>query len=222
MTVGELLEEPLRIHQPEIDCRTEVNRLLSSVELPDKFIGRYPAELSGGQRQRVAIARALAVDPDYLILDEVTSALDVSVQAKILDLLIALQESRSMGYLFISHDLAVVKKIAHRVAVMYAGRLAECGTVRDVFAGPSHPYTQLLLRSVPVIGSRTTLTEREDDLPVDPSSWPSGCRFHPRCARRTERDGQGICESVVPLMTTSVTGQAACHYQGQAGPEDAA
>ncbi|MGH2389501.1 MAG: ABC transporter ATP-binding protein [Chloroflexota bacterium] len=187
-TIGQALALPLRIHRRLRGqaARREIERLLELVELPREFAGRYPAALSGGQRQRVAIARALAAEPDLLILDEPTSALDVSVQAKMIDLLLELKGRLGLSYLFITHDISLVRTIADRVVVLYQGRVRETGPIGTVFAEPRHPYTQLLISAVPVI------TEEEEALqPRVPSVVPGagrptpepdvGCAFAPRC-----------------------------------------
>lgn len=214
MTVAELVEEPLRIHHRGAEYAKEATRYLTQVELSSTLLNRYPSELSGGQRQRVAIARALAVQPEFLILDEVTSALDVSVQATVLELLIQLQEELNIGYLFISHDLAVVKSIAHRVAVMYAGSVVETGTTRTLFDTPRHPYTQLLLGSVTSLGRERglSLATEESDEVFDPRNRPTGCSFHPRCPLRKAMDDAGICDSVPPRLEGDPGSAVACHY----------
>ncbi|MFB6093323.1 MAG: ABC transporter ATP-binding protein [Halanaeroarchaeum sp.] len=185
MTVGEIVREPLDIHgegtREERDER--VRDLLDRVGLSPEYTDRYPHEFSGGQQQRVGIARALALQPDFVVLDEPVSALDVSVQAQILDLLSDLQDEFGLTYLFIAHDLAVVRYIADRVAVMYLGEIVERGPVEDIFGDPAHPYTQALLESVPRVGADQADRDIEalsGDVP-SPSDPPSGCRFHTRC-----------------------------------------
>jgi peptide/nickel transport system ATP-binding protein len=185
LTVGQIIREPLDIHgEGTPDERDErVRDLLDRVGLTADQIDRYPHEFSGGQQQRIGIARALALQPDFVVLDEPVSALDVSVQAQILDLLGDLQDEFGLTYLFIAHDLAVVRYIADRVAVMYLGEIVEKGTASDIFDDPAHPYTRALLESVPRVGADEADRDIEalsGDVP-SPSDPPSGCRFHTRC-----------------------------------------
>jgi oligopeptide/dipeptide ABC transporter ATP-binding protein len=182
LTVAETVAEPLRIHKAAAGqaLRDRVAALLEDVGLPGDFLHRYPHELSGGQKQRVCIARALALDPDLLVLDEPTSALDVSVQAQILDFITDIRRRRNVGYLFISHNLAVVRQICERVAVMYLGRIVEEGPVASVFEQPRHPYTRALLASVPRFGVPGIVAPVGGE-PPNPAAPPAGCPFHPRC-----------------------------------------
>jgi len=184
MLVRDIVSEPLRIHRlangKELENR--VLDLLERVGLGREHLRRYPHELSGGQKQRVCIARALALNPRFIVLDEPTSALDVSVQARILNLLKDLQEQFGLTYLFISHDLSVVKHMSKRIAVMYLGKIVESGSVSQVFNRPLHPYTRALLSAIPVADPKMRQEEMvlEGDVP-SPTRIPSGCRFHTRC-----------------------------------------
>ncbi len=212
MTIGDAVAEGIRIHRlargAEVGRR--VSALLEEVGLDPGYASRYPHEFSGGQRQRIGIARALAVEPSFIVCDEPVSALDVSVQAQVVNLLRDLQERRGLSYLFIAHDLAVVRQIAHRIAVMYLGQIVETGPAEDVLADPRHPYTQALLSAVPepdpdAPEDRILLT---GDLP-SPSRPPAGCRFHTRCFHplRNQR-----CVDEVPLLRPISRTRAACHY----------
>jgi oligopeptide/dipeptide ABC transporter ATP-binding protein len=210
MRVRHIVGEGLAIHRigSRADRRARVEALLAQVGLSPEASSAYPHELSGGQRQRVGIARALAVEPRLLVADEPVSALDVSIQAQILNLLRDLQEALGLTYLFISHDLRVVAHVADRVAVMYLGRLAEVAPAPELFAEPLHPYTQALLAAVPPVspGEGAPLRALEGDVP-SPLEPPGGCPFHPRCPRAF-----GPCAREVPAHRCPRAGRSvACH-----------
>jgi oligopeptide transport system ATP-binding protein len=207
MTVADTLREPLEIHR----LNGTVAALLEEVGLDAAFAKRYPHELSGGQRQRVGIARALSVEPQFIVCDEPVSALDVSVQAQVLNLLADLQAKRRLTYLFIAHDLAVVRHIADDVAVMYLGKIVERAPAAEIYAQPRHPYTTALLSAVPEPNPKATKQRivLTGDMP-SPAHPPPGCRFHTRCPhpRKSER-----CRTEVPPLREITTGHlAACHY----------
>ena len=208
--VARIIAEPIRVFGLERDDRrilARVAELLTQVGLSPADGTKYPHEFSGGQRQRICIARALANRPEFLVCDEPTSALDVSVQAQILNLMRDLQDELGLTYLFISHDLAVVRHMANRVGVMYLGRIAEIAASRTLFARPRHPYTRMLLATIPSLamrGQRADLVRGEVPNPITP---PSGCGFHPRCALANER-----CRREAPLLRDLGGGQqVACH-----------
>jgi oligopeptide transport system ATP-binding protein len=213
MTVRDTVGEPLRIHRLTSGAAEEsarVAELLAQVGLRADFMRRYPHELSGGQRQRVGIARALAVGPKLIICDEPVSALDVSVQAQIINLLKDLSEALGLSYLFIAHDLSVVELMSQRVAVMYLGRIVELADVKSLYATPRHPYTRALMSAIPTLAAGAV--KRRVALSGDPPSPlapPSGCPFHPRCP-----DAQaGKCDRERPLLRVVSEGHsAACHF----------
>jgi len=187
MKIGDIVGEPMMVHGIITDRKKRllrVRELLDTVGLPPKFADRYPHEMSGGQRQRVGIARALAVNPDFIICDEAVSALDVSIQAQVINLLDQLRHDFDLTYLFISHDLSVVHHLCHRVAVMYLGHIVELAETEELFRNPLHPYTKLLLEAVPIPdpsiekGREHKIIKGEIPSPINP---PSGCVFHPRC-----------------------------------------
>jgi oligopeptide transport system ATP-binding protein len=212
MTVGAIVGEAIIIHKLASSAREREDRvveLLETVGLHPDHIRSYPHEFSGGQRQRIGIARALAVKPKLIICDEPVSALDVSIQAQVINLLEDLQEKLGLTYLFIAHDLSVVEHISQRVAVMYLGRIVEIAPSRALYTSPRHPYTEALLSAVPI--PDPTLTRKrivlEGDVP-NPVRPPAGCHFHPRCPRAQER-----CKTEAPMLREVAPGcQAACHF----------
>lgn len=211
MTVGNIVQEPLDIHRVgnKAERKERLANLLEMVGLSDAYIDRYPHEFSGGQRQRIGIARAIALNPNLIICDEPVSALDVSIQVQILNLLEDLQKELNLTYLFIAHNLAVVAHISDRIGVMYLGKLIELGVTGDVTDNPQHPYTQSLLSAVPEIDKRRQKKriQLEGDVP-SPVNPPSGCRFHPRCPI-----AKPDCAEHEPELKQNSSGHwVACHY----------
>ncbi|WP_307815426.1 dipeptide ABC transporter ATP-binding protein [Streptomyces sp. 7-21] len=222
MTVGDIIGEPFEIHPeaaPKGDRRRRVRELLDVVGLNPEYINRYPHQFSGGQRQRIGIARGLALNPEVIVADEPVSALDVSVQAQVINLMERLQDEFGLAYAFIAHDLSVVRHISDRIAVMYLGRVVETGTDTEIYEHPTHPYTQALLSAVPVPDPEASrrreriILSGEVPSPADP---PSGCRFRTRCWK-----AQQLCAEVdppldVPVAFAGATGPvahpSACHF----------
>jgi len=220
MTVGQILSEPLALHNlvPQAGRRARVEEILTLVGLEPRFARRYPHEFSGGQRQRIAIARALAVEPKLIICDEPVSALDVSIRSQILNLLRDLQRRLGLSYIFVSHDLAVVKHIADRVAVMNLGSIVETAETQALFAAPRHPYSRALLSAIPVPRPRAKrsrmLLQGEMPSALNP---PNGCRFHTRCPFAIDR-----CRIDAPQLVADASGHAtACHRVAELPPAEA-
>ncbi|PPE71107.1 ATP-binding cassette domain-containing protein [Caldimonas thermodepolymerans] len=211
-TIGDILETPLKVHglRDARQRRERVAQLVDRVGLPRSALGRYPHEFSGGQRQRIGIARALVLQPDVIVCDEPVSALDLSIQAQILNLLAATKAELGLSYLFISHDLSVVQYFADRVIVMYLGRVVESADSRRIWARPRHPYTQALLAAVPGAHRGREAAPLPGELP-SPLAPPPGCRFHPRCPRAT-----ALCRQQEPVLqsvsATSGDHAVACHH----------
>jgi len=221
-TIGSLIAEPMHIYKVasnrEIRERTE--ELLRVVGLRPEYIDRYPHEFSGGQRQRIAVARALSLNPEFVIADEPVSALDVSIRAQVLNLLQRLQQQFNLTYLFVSHDLSVVRHVADRIAVMYLGKIVELSDRDELYAAPKHPYTKALLSAIPIpdpqIEKRRKRIILSGDLP-SPINIPSGCRFHTRCPM-----AQDICRQVEPAYEAKEGREhyAACHFSEYVTPVD--
>jgi oligopeptide transport system ATP-binding protein len=206
MNVHEIVGEAIRIHKlakTRADERARVAELLEKVGLRADVMDRYPHEFSGGQRQRIGIARALAVEPEFIVCDEPIASLDVSIQAQIVNLLVDLQETIGLTYLFVSHDLAVIRHVSHRVAVMYLGRIVELAPAESLYAAPLHPYTRALLAAAPKPDPKTKrvrlVLEGDVPSPIDP---PAGCAFHPRCPRVVP----GTCDREAPTLEERTAG----------------
>ncbi len=209
--IGPALEEPLVVHTAlsRAERKRRVHETLEAVGLPLAHLDLYPHEISGGQQRRVGLARVMMLRPSLIILDEPTSGLDVSVQATVLNLFAALSKAHDLAYMFISHDLSVVRLFSHRIAVMYLGRIVETGETSQIFASPKHPYTQSLLAAVPQIGGRrVTDTFWLEGEPPSPDNLPPGCRFAPRCPRADD-----LCRSDDPASRPMADGRLiACHH----------
>ena len=208
--VGEILAEPLRVHglaTDKADIRRRVDAALTEVGLDTSYRDRYPHQFSGGQRQRIGIARALIVEPSFLVCDEPIAALDVSIQAQVINLFLALRAKRNLTYLFISHDLSVVRHIADRVAIMYLGKIVEMAPAQEIFANPAHPYTRTLLEQIPSVKNRKRHFEAVKGEIPSPHKPPSGCAFHPRCPMATAR-----CRAEAPVTREIAPGRTvSCH-----------
>lgn len=219
MTIHATIAEPLRLHGivSRADTASRVRELMSLVGMRPDAAARYPHEFSGGQRQRIGIARALAAEPDFIVCDEPTSALDVSIRAQIVNLLRKLQDTRGLSYLFISHDLGVVRHVSHEGAVMYLGRIVEQAPTAALYHAPRHPYSRVLLSAIPVPDPRkrrTRVTALDDEIP-SPVNLPPGCPFHPRCPLYELKGRPERCRVERPLLR-GVEGaenhRAACHF----------
>ena len=218
MTIGSMLTEPLRVHSLArgAEAARRARELVEIVGLPRNAINRYPHEFSGGQRQRAGIARALAVQPDFIAADEAVSALDVSIQAQIVNLLTDLQREFELTYLFIAHDLSVVRHISDRIAVMYLGEVVELSPSRELYDRPLHPYTSALVSAVPIPDPKVERQRKRMILRGDvpsPANPPSGCRFHTRCWLRRELGNPERCVTEAPALRELLPGhRAACHF----------
>ncbi|MCC6470096.1 MAG: dipeptide ABC transporter ATP-binding protein [Alphaproteobacteria bacterium] len=215
MTIADIIGEPLLVNGVSSLAarRTRVGELLDLVQLPRAYMNRFPHAFSGGQRQRIGIARALALNPTLIVADEPVSALDVSVQAQIINLMLDLQERLGLSYLFVAHDLSVVKHVSHRVAVMYVGRIVEVASTATIFHRPKHPYTEALLSAVPTPDPRRRAKRivLEGEV-ADPANAPPGCAFHPRCRYAIER-----CRQELPRLATVDGSLVACHRSTELG-----
>ncbi len=209
MCVGDTLKEPIRFHQPQMapqQIKDKVAKVMQQVGIDPDWQDRFPHEFSGGQRQRISIARALAVDPEFIVADEPIAALDVSIQAQILNLMMDLQAKFRLTYLFISHDLSVVRHISNRVAVMYLGTLCELSRTERLFQTPRHPYTQALLSAIPRLGQHFSHEKLSGDVPT-PIHLPPGCVFHGRCTHANQR----CVEEIPRLDALNADVSVACH-----------
>jgi peptide/nickel transport system ATP-binding protein/oligopeptide transport system ATP-binding protein len=219
--IGDSIGEGLRVHGLGTDAerREKVSKMMDLVGLAPYHARRYPHEFSGGQRQRIGIARALVLEPDLIVCDEPVSALDVSIQAQVLNLLKQLQRDLGLTYVFVAHNMGVVEHISDRVAVMYLGRIAELADRRDLFRKQEHPYTEALMSAIPVpnpeLRRQRVILKGDVPSPVNP---PSGCRFHPRCQVRQQLDSPAICADAVPPLIDLGGGHlCACHFRQPAG-----
>jgi oligopeptide transport system ATP-binding protein len=215
LPIGAILDEPLRLNT-DLSPAARIDRvseLLQLVGLRPEVVRRYPHEFSGGQRQRVGIARAIALNPDLIVADEAVSALDVSIQAQVLNLLIDLQKKLGLAYMFVAHNLEVVRYMSDRIAVMYLGRIVESGPTAAVYAAPQHPYTRALIAASPAAHpkNRRTVQPLAGDVP-SPAHPPPGCAFHPRCPFASE-----VCRTVVPALKEIGSVTVACHHAGALG-----
>jgi oligopeptide/dipeptide ABC transporter ATP-binding protein len=218
----QIVGAPLRLHgTPRNQVERRVRELLERVGLNPEHINRFPHEFSGGQRQRIGVARSLAVEPKLILLDEPVSALDVSIQAQVINLLDDLQDGLGLSYVFVAHDLSVVRHVSDRIAVMYLGKLVEVSPGEELYVKPIHPYTQALLGAVPIPDPKENRARTRPIVkgePPNPISPPPGCRFHPRCPHATE-----ICRTVEPPLTEYANGHtAACHHPRNVTAEDIA
>jgi peptide/nickel transport system ATP-binding protein len=218
--VGQIIGMPLRLHgSNRKDVEPQVRDLLGKVGLHKEHVNRFPHEFSGGQRQRIGVARALALEPRLIVLDEPVSALDVSVQAQIINLLDDLQDDFKLTYLFVAHDLSVVRHVSDRIAVMYLGKLMEVSPAEELYTKPIHPYTSALLAAIPIPDPRENRSRERIVVggePPNPINPPSGCVFHPRCPRATD-----ICRQVEPPLARYPNGHlAACHHPLSVTPEE--
>jgi oligopeptide transport system ATP-binding protein len=217
MTVGDIVGEPIDIHKlasGKAERKERINTLLEQVGLNSEQATRYPHEFSGGQRQRIGIARALAVEPEFIVCDEPVSALDVSIQAQIINMLEKLQQDMGLTYLFIAHDLAVVKHISQRIGVMYLGKIVELAGTKELHARPMHPYTRALLSAIPAFDPQVNRARKriilEGEIP-NPLTPPKGCVFSTRCPYAKE-----ICHEQTPVLKEMSSGhQVACHFAGE-------